>query len=90
MKKDHEINIDYIHIRFHIPQFVWCYKPIDYDLLRHFAYKNQIGMILHQVWIWICNQFYSDDKIQATKLDYDIILEKCTVLPNRVIVYQFI
>ncbi|KAM9964840.1 hypothetical protein ACTFIW_004629 [Dictyostelium discoideum] len=76
MKKDHEINIDYMHIRFHKPHFVWCYKAIDYDLSRHFSYKNLIAMILHQVWIWICNQLYSDIKIQDAKLDYDIILKK--------------
>ncbi|KAM9964303.1 hypothetical protein ACTFIW_004059 [Dictyostelium discoideum] len=62
--------------KFHKPHFVWCYKAIDYDLSRHFSYKNLIAMIFHQVWIWICNQLYSDIKIQDAKLDYDIILKK--------------
>ncbi|EAL68295.1 hypothetical protein DDB_G0278245 [Dictyostelium discoideum AX4] len=76
-------------------------------------------MIFHQIWIWIRNQLYSDNKIQDTTLDYDmisknetpsicnkteyikqikniknqIIKEYClssTILPNRVIVGQFI
>ncbi|EAL69799.1 hypothetical protein DDB_G0275037 [Dictyostelium discoideum AX4] len=34
---------------------------------RHFSYKNTIISILHQ--IWICNQLYSDDKIQYSILD---------------------
>ncbi|KAM9961972.1 hypothetical protein ACTFIR_004844 [Dictyostelium discoideum] len=75
MKKDHEINIDYIQSKFHKPHFEWCYKAIDYDLSRHFSY-NIIALILHQIWIWICNQIYSDDKIQEANLDYINILKK--------------
>ncbi|KAM9987512.1 hypothetical protein ACTFIZ_005256 [Dictyostelium cf. discoideum] len=76
MKKDHEINIDYIQISFHKPHFEWCYKAINYDLTRSFSCRNLIALILHQIWIWICNQLYSEEKLLDSTLDYDNILKK--------------
>ncbi|KAM9995541.1 hypothetical protein ACTFIY_001719 [Dictyostelium cf. discoideum] len=76
MKKDHEINIDNNQVRFHKPYFEWCYKAINYDLSRPFAYRNLIALIFQQIWIWICNQIFNDEKSQNETLDYNIILEK--------------
>ncbi|KAM9978478.1 hypothetical protein ACTFIY_012226 [Dictyostelium cf. discoideum] len=72
MKKDHEVNIDYIHTRFLKPYFELCNKAINYDI----SYRNSIALILHQIWIWICNQLYSERKLQGSTLEYDNILEK--------------
>ncbi|KAM9979045.1 hypothetical protein ACTFIZ_000379 [Dictyostelium cf. discoideum] len=60
----------------HKPHFEWCYKAINYDLTRSFSYRNLIALILHQIWIWICNQLYSEEKLLDSTLDYDNILKK--------------
>ncbi|KAM9973968.1 hypothetical protein ACTFIW_007630 [Dictyostelium discoideum] len=100
MKKDHEINIDYIHIRFHKPHFTWCYKAIDYDLSRHFSYKNLIALILHQLKtikshhqkthsIKNKTEFIKNIKTIKNQIIKDYCLPN-TILPNRVVVNQFI
>ncbi|KAM9983538.1 hypothetical protein ACTFIY_000270 [Dictyostelium cf. discoideum] len=63
-------------MKFHKHYFEWCYKAINYDLTRPFSYRNLIALILHQIWIWICNQLYSDEKLQGSTLDYDYIPKK--------------
>ncbi|KAN0029626.1 hypothetical protein ACTA71_007758 [Dictyostelium dimigraforme] len=74
--KDHQINADYALDQFHKPFFEWNYKAINYDLNRSFAYRNLIALILHHIWIWICNQLYSQEKEDTSTLDYELILKK--------------
>ncbi|KAN0044788.1 hypothetical protein ACTA71_006311 [Dictyostelium dimigraforme] len=62
--------------QFHKPFFEWNYKAINYDLNRSFAYGNLIALILHHIWIWICNQLYSQEKEDISTLDYELILKK--------------
>ncbi|KAM9981659.1 hypothetical protein ACTFIY_003977 [Dictyostelium cf. discoideum] len=49
MKKDHEVNIDYLNLRFHKDYFEWGYKCINYDLSRTFAYRNIMALITHNI-----------------------------------------
>ncbi|KAM9970092.1 hypothetical protein ACTFIR_001932 [Dictyostelium discoideum] len=49
--------------------FEWNYKCVNYDLSRTFAYRNIIALILHNIWVWICNQLYIDDPNRDEKLD---------------------
>ncbi|KAN0015844.1 hypothetical protein ACTFIU_005791 [Dictyostelium citrinum] len=75
-KKDQEVNIDYANHRFHKEYFEWNYKAIDYDLTRSFAYRNLIALILHNIWIWICNQIYSEDPLTDESLSCSSLLKK--------------
>ncbi|EAL70311.1 hypothetical protein DDB_G0274837 [Dictyostelium discoideum AX4] len=75
-KKDQEVNADYANHRFHKEYFEWNYKAIDYDLTRSFAYRNLMALILHNIWIWICNQIYSEDPLTDESLSYSSLLKK--------------
>ncbi|KAM9946129.1 hypothetical protein ACTFIT_004425 [Dictyostelium discoideum] len=75
-KKDQEVNADYANHRFHKEYFEWNYKAIDYDLTRSFAYRNLMTLILHNIWIWICNQIYSEDPLTNESLSYSSLLKK--------------
>ncbi|KAN0009863.1 hypothetical protein ACTFIU_007173 [Dictyostelium citrinum] len=67
---------DYANHRFHKEYFEWNYKAIDYDLTRSFAYRNLMALILHNIWIWICNQIYSEDPLTDESLSYSSLLKK--------------
>ncbi|EAL64539.1 hypothetical protein DDB_G0285835 [Dictyostelium discoideum AX4] len=75
-KKDQEVNADYANHRSHKEYFEWNYKAIDYDLTRSFAYRNLMALILHNIWIWICNQIYSEDPLTDESLSYSSLLKK--------------
>ncbi|KAM9997741.1 hypothetical protein ACTFIY_007387 [Dictyostelium cf. discoideum] len=76
MKKDHEVNIDYLNLRFHKDYFEWGYKCINYDLSRTFAFRNIMALITHNIWGWICNQLYSEKPSTDEKLSYSNLLNK--------------
>ncbi|KAN0026310.1 hypothetical protein ACTFIV_007294 [Dictyostelium citrinum] len=63
-------------MRFHKEYFEWNYKAIDYDLTRSFAYRNLMALILHNIWIWICNQIYSEDPLTDESLSYSSLQKK--------------
>ncbi|KAM9998651.1 hypothetical protein ACTFIY_008306 [Dictyostelium cf. discoideum] len=101
MKKDHEVNIDYLNLRFHKDYFEWGYKCINYDLSRTFANRNIMALITDNIWGWICNQLYSEEPSTDEKLSYSNLLNKwkltckvyCiteSVLPNIISFDQFI
>ncbi|KAM9999971.1 hypothetical protein ACTFIZ_008441 [Dictyostelium cf. discoideum] len=63
-------------------QYEQCLLLPTLDLGPH-VYTNQqgiepnlIALILHQIWILICNQLYSEEKLLDSTLDYDNILKK--------------
>ncbi|KAM9964808.1 hypothetical protein ACTFIW_004594 [Dictyostelium discoideum] len=93
MNKDNGVNIDYANFRFHKEYFEWGYKCVNYDLSRIFAYKNIMALI-HNIWVWICNQLYNDEPSKDEKLSYpnylinDPVPEK--MLPNIISFDQFI
>ncbi|KAM9961257.1 hypothetical protein ACTFIR_004095 [Dictyostelium discoideum] len=76
MKKDHEVNIDYANNKFHKEYFEWGYKCVNYDLSRTFAYRNIMALIIHNIWVWICNQLYNDEPSKDEKLSYPNLLNK--------------
>ncbi|KAN0050921.1 hypothetical protein ACTA71_004222 [Dictyostelium dimigraforme] len=73
------VNADHALDQFHKPFFEWNYKAINYDLNRSFAYRNLIALILHHIWIWICNQLYNQEKEDISTLDYELILKKVII-----------
>ncbi|KAN0028197.1 hypothetical protein ACTFIV_010035 [Dictyostelium citrinum] len=80
---------------FHREYFEWNYKAIYYDLSRSLAYKNLIALILHNIWISICNQIYSDNPSTDITLSYSPsqkmpITIVSTSLPNIISFDQFI
>ncbi|KAN0032740.1 hypothetical protein ACTFIV_006660 [Dictyostelium citrinum] len=59
-----------------LKNFIFITIAIDYDLSRSFTYKNLIALILHNIWIWICNQLYSDIPPTDITLSYNSLLKK--------------
>jgi hypothetical protein len=63
-------------------KFRWSYRDINFDLDRTMLYRNFMSLIIHNVWIWICqthfNQLLTDDEktiIINQQLNYSKIEE---------------
>ncbi|KAM9961540.1 hypothetical protein ACTFIR_004394 [Dictyostelium discoideum] len=57
------------HIAISVIICICCWTSQDH------SHRNIIALIFQQIWIWICNQIYSEDKILNERLDYNIILK---------------
>jgi hypothetical protein len=69
--------------------FRWAYRDVNFDLDRTMLYRNFISLIMHNVWLWICqthfNQLLTEQEritIKKKQLDYTEINKSWSTMIN--------